>query len=118
MQPPPLRSTRVFIHQALCSPTTATLLWALKHSKELATIPGFMLCLVPTHLPFSTATDKGHMRCHRQGTRSTRSLQPAILNARRQVDNLIPAEEICTARQALYHVINLAFNAPTMYTIP
>ena len=86
-----------FVHQALCSPPAKSLLRAFERSKELATIPGFTLRLVRTHLPRSTTTDKGHMRRHRQGTRSTRSLQPAILKARRQVNELLPTEEICAA---------------------
>jgi hypothetical protein len=70
-----------FIHQALCSPPAATLLCALSTSSELTTIPGLTAHLIQHHLPRSTATDKGHMRRHRQGIQSTRSKQPAILQA-------------------------------------
>jgi hypothetical protein len=70
-----------FIHQALCSPLAATLLCALATSSELVTIPGLTAHLIQHHLPRSTATDKGHMRQHRQGIQSTRSEQPAILQA-------------------------------------
>jgi hypothetical protein len=105
-----------FIHQALCSPTTATLLWVLERSKELATIPGFKSRLVCTHLLFSTATDKGHMCCHRQGTRSTCSLQPAILNARCQVDELIPSKEICAAHDIFCFAGLADLTTGTMYT--
>ena len=49
-----------YIHQCLCSPPTPTLLGALKRSEELATIPGLMPQLIKSHLPRSTATDKGH----------------------------------------------------------
>ncbi len=53
-----------YIHQALCSPPATTLIQALKHSRELATIPGLTAHLINTHLPYSTATDKSHLRCH------------------------------------------------------
>jgi len=105
-----------FIHQALCSPTPAMLLWALERSKELATIPGFKSGLVRTHLPFSTATNKGHMHRHRQGTRSTRSLQPAILNVCCQVDKLIPSEEICAAHDIFCFAALADLTTGTMYT--
>jgi hypothetical protein len=67
------------IHQALCSPPATTLEQALKGSRELATFPSLMTHLINTHLPYSTATNKGHMRRHRQGIQSTRTMQPAIL---------------------------------------
>jgi hypothetical protein len=56
-----------YIHQALCSPPATTLIQALKRSRELATIPGLTAHLINTHLPHSTATDKGHMRHDQQG---------------------------------------------------
>ena len=105
-----------FIHQALCSPPAATLLRALDRSKELATIPGFSARLIRNHLPLSTATDKGHMRRHRQGTRSTRSSQPAILDARRQVDDLLPTEEICGAHDIFCFAALADLTSGTMYT--
>ncbi len=60
-----------YIQQALCSPLATTLKQALKPSRELATIPGLKAHLIKTHLPYSTATDKGHMRHHCQGIQST-----------------------------------------------
>jgi hypothetical protein len=57
-----------YIHQILCSPPTATLLQALDSSTKLITIPGLTPTLICTHLPCSTATDKGHMRHHRANT--------------------------------------------------
>ena len=105
-----------FVHQALCSPPATLLLRALERSKELATIPGFMSRLVGTHLPRSTATDKGHMQRHQQGTRSTRSLQPAILEARRQVNKLLPTKEICAAHDIFCFVALADLNTGTMYT--
>ncbi|KAL3779570.1 LOW QUALITY PROTEIN: hypothetical protein ACHAW5_000980 [Stephanodiscus triporus] len=92
-----------FIHQALCSPPAMTLLRALEHSKELATIPGFSSRL-------------GHMRRHQQGTHSTRSLQPAILDARRQVDELLPTKEKCTAHDFFCFAALADLTTGTMYT--
>ncbi len=60
-----------YIHQCMCSPPSATLLGALDHSEELATIPGLMPALVKNHLPRSTTTNKGHMRQHRSNTAAT-----------------------------------------------
>jgi len=51
-----------YIHQALCSPTTPSLLSALTRSSELATIPGVTPQLILHHLPPSMATDKGPMQ--------------------------------------------------------
>ena len=75
-----------YIHQALCSPTTPSLLRALARSSELATIPGLTPQVILHHLPPSTATDKGHMQRHRQGVQSTHTQQPTILQARSDVD--------------------------------
>jgi len=85
-----------YIHQALCSPTTPLLLSALARSSELATIPGLTPQLILHHLPPSMATDKGHMQRHCQGVQSTRTQQPAILQARFDVDRLKPTEEVCS----------------------
>ena len=69
-------STKRYIH----------LLRALAPRSELTTIPGLTPHLIKHHLPPSTATDKGHMRRHRQGVQSMRTQQPAILQARSDVD--------------------------------
>jgi hypothetical protein len=50
-----------FIYQALCSPPTPTLLWALMQSSKFTTIPGLTPQLIIYHLLPSTATNKGHM---------------------------------------------------------
>ena len=56
------------------------------------------------------------MRRHRQGTRSTRSLQPAILKARRQVNKLLPIKEICAAHDIFCFAALTNLNTGTMYT--
>jgi hypothetical protein len=67
-----------YIHQALYSLPATTLIQALKLSRELAIIPGLTAHLINTHLPYSIATNKGHMRHNRQGILSTQTMQPAI----------------------------------------
>jgi hypothetical protein len=59
-----------YIRQLLCSPPAATLLQALDKSTELKTIPGLIPSLICKHLPRSTATNKGHMHCHRANNAS------------------------------------------------
>jgi hypothetical protein len=104
------------IHQALCSNPATTLIQALKHSRELATIPGFTAHLINTHLPYSIATNKGHMRRHRQGIQSTQTMQPAIIQAWRDVNSLQPDKEICAAHD-MFCIATLAdLNTDTMYT--
>jgi hypothetical protein len=51
-----------YVHQLLCSPQTATLLHNLTISTKLTTILRLSPTLIQSHLPHSTATDKGHMR--------------------------------------------------------
>ena len=51
--------------------------------------------LIKKHLPAATATYKGHMVRKRIGINSTRSNRQAILDARLQVDDMSPTEQIC-----------------------
>jgi hypothetical protein len=87
-----------YIHQCLCSPPTPTLLGALKCSEELATIPGLTPQLIKSHLPRSTATNKGHMRRHRSNTASTRNAHNAIVTARTEMDHMFPQQELCAVQ--------------------
>ena len=106
-----------YIHQALCSPPATTHIQVLKRSRELVTIPGLMAHLINTHLPYSTATDKSHMRHHCQGIQSTQTMQPAIVQARRNVNCQQPDEEICAAHDMFFFFAALAdLNAGTIYT--
>ena len=105
-----------YIHQALCSPLGTTLIQALKHSRELATIPGLTAHLINTHQPYSTVTDKDHMRRHCQGIQSRQTMQLAIVHAWCEIDSLQPEEEIC-ATHAMFCFAALAnLNTGTMYT--
>ncbi len=105
-----------YIHQALCSPPATTLIQVLKCSRELATIPGLMAHIINTHLPNSTATDKGHMRRHCQGIQSTPTMKPVIVQARSNVDSLQPDEEICAADDMFCFAALANLNTGTMYT--
>ncbi len=104
-----------FLHQALYSPPTTSLLWALVHSTKLKTFPGLTPHLIIHHLPPSTAPDKGHMRRHCQGVQSTWTNQPAILQAQAKVDHLIPTEEICAVHDMFYYASLADLHTRTMY---
>ncbi len=105
-----------YIHQCMCSPPSATLLEAIDHSEELATIPRLMPALIKNHLPCSTTTDKGHMRQHRSNTASTQNMQDNINTVQAEVDCMFPQHELC-AMQDVFCCAALA-NAitGTMYT--
>ena len=49
------------------------------------------------NLPNLAATDKGHLARTRKGTRSTRSMRQALLDARENVDDMDPTEYVCSA---------------------
>ena len=102
-----------YVHQLLCSPPAATLLRALNKSGELKTIPGLTPTLIRTHLPCSTAINKGHMRCHRVNTASTCNNHADVL-ARAEVDRMFLTHEAC-AMQGLFCFATLAHaNTGTM----
>jgi hypothetical protein len=87
-----------YVHQLLCSPLAATLLLALDKSTELQTIPGATPALIRSHLPRSTATNKGHMLCHCSNTASTRNKHADVILARAKVDCMFPAHKVCAAQ--------------------
>jgi hypothetical protein len=105
-----------FLHQALYSPPTTSLLRALVRSTKLKTFPGVTPHLIIHHLPPSTATDKGHMQQHRQGIQSTWTNQPAILQARAKVDHLVPTKEICATHDMFCYAALANLHTGTMYT--
>ena len=49
------------------------------------------------YLPASTATDEGHMVRVRHGLQSTRSNRQDVLDARDDVDDMVPPEHCCAA---------------------
>jgi hypothetical protein len=87
-----------YVHQILCYPPAATLLHALATSTELTTIPGLTPALIYSHLPHSTATNKGHMHCHRLRTASTGSNHAAIVLAWAEVNQMCPPHEACAVQ--------------------
>jgi hypothetical protein len=105
-----------YIHQTLCSPPATTLIQALNQSRELVTIPILTVHLINTHLLYSTTTNKGHMRRNRQGIQSTRTIQPAIIQAWCDIDNIQPAKEICSAHDMFCFATLANLNTGTMYT--
>ena len=85
-----------YYHQCLCSPPKSMMLKALRKG-WLKTLPGLTYKLVSRYLPASSASDKGHLIRTRKGARSTRSMQQAIVDARENVDDMDPTEQICPA---------------------
>ena len=63
----------------------------------LKTFPGLTYELVSKYLPDSSATDKGHLIQTRKGARSTRSMRQAVVDARENVDDMDPTEQVCPA---------------------
>ena len=85
-------------HQSLGSPTTSAMLNALKnHPTELMSMPGMDKDLVAKYLEPSTVTAKGHMVRVRKNIRSTHSDRPAKLEARQEIDDLAPVQQMCSA---------------------
>ena len=103
-------------HQSLFSPPETTVINAINND-QLRSFPGLTTALLK-HLPPSTATYKGHMKATRQGTRSTRSDTEAIKDARLDLKDMNPQEEVCHAQeQNLFCFAALAdMNEGTIYT--
>jgi hypothetical protein len=105
-----------YVHQLLCSPSTATLLHALNRSTELKTIPGLTSHLIGSHLPHSTAMDKGHMHQHCSNTASTRNTQSGIIAAHKEVDHMLPTQEACVVHNMVCYAALANATTGTMYT--
>ena len=86
----------MFYHQIMESPPKSALLKAIRND-QLKSFPGLTYNLINKHLPPSVATHKGHMVRQRKGTRSTKNKQTEIFDARKEVDNMNPPEQMCTA---------------------
>ena len=90
----------MYHHQLLGNPRKDTLLRALrKHPSQFETFPGLSYALISTHLPPSVATEKGHMIMARKELRSTRTMTKKLAQARRDISNYLPAEEVCLAEE-------------------
>jgi hypothetical protein len=105
-----------YVHQLLCSPPAATLLLALNKSTKLQTIPGLAPALIHSHLPRSTATNNGHMCCHRANTASTRNTHTDIVLARAEVDRMFPIHEACAVQDMFCFAALADATSGTMYT--
>jgi hypothetical protein len=104
-----------YVHQLLCLLPAATLLLALDKSTKLQTIPGPTSLLICSHLPMSTATDKGHMRRQRSNTASTRNRHADIILAHAKVDHMFPAHEACAVQDMFFFALADATTG-TMYS--
>jgi hypothetical protein len=105
-----------YVHQLLCSPLASTLLLALEISTKLQTIPGLAPALICSHLPRSTATDKGHMRCHRANSASTHNKHADVILAHAEVNHMFPAHKACAAQDMFCFAALTDATTSTMYT--
>jgi hypothetical protein len=105
-----------YVHQLLCSPPAATLLHAITTSTKLTTIPGLTPALIQTHLPCSTATNKGHMHSHRSCTALTCNNHADIVLARVEVDQMCPPHKACVVQDTFCFATLADATLGTMYT--
>ena len=85
-------------HQLLGSPTTRSILNVLEHyPAELMSMPGINKDLITRYLEPSAVIAKGHMVRVRKNIRSTHSNRPAKLEARQEVGDLAPMQQMCSA---------------------
>ncbi len=79
-------------------------------------IPGLTLALIHARLPQSTATNKGHMHCHRVNTASTRNAHANIMAACVDVNSMSPTQEVCSLQEMFCFAALPDANTCTMYT--
>jgi hypothetical protein len=79
-------------------------------------IPGLTPALIRAHLPQSTATNKGHMRCHRANMASTRNAHANIMAARADVNSMSPTLEFCSLQEMFFFAALADANTGRMYT--
>ena len=104
-----------YLHQCFCPPPKVTLLNAIKN-KKLRSVPGLTHDLISKHLPEATTTAKGHMKRVHQGTQSTHNNQQNIINTRKELTNMNPAQEACSAHDMFVCAAIADKNSGTMYT--
>ena len=90
-------ATAQFYHQSLFSPPATTLLKAINNN-QLDSFPGLVPSLLK-HLPPSTATAKGHMHKNRKGIRSTRKNPQEAKDARMDLADMNPPQQMCNAQE-------------------
>ena len=89
------------------------------YKKQVTRIfPGLSYELINHHLPKSTATHKGHMVRQHQGHQSTQNQQKAILNARAQVGDMHPPEQVCNVedKEIFCYAVLADSNEGTVYS--
>ena len=86
----------MYHHQALGSPPLPTILKATKNN-QLQTFLELTPRILTKHLLPSKATAKSHLVHPRQGISSTRKDPQAIIDTHLQVDDMNPAQEVCSA---------------------
>ena len=89
--------TAQFYHQSLFSPSVVTLRKAMDNH-QLDSFPGLGPALLK-HLPPSTATAKGHMHKNRKGIRSTKNKTQEIRDARLDLEDMNPSQQVCAAHE-------------------
>ena len=77
------------------TPVSSVLRACLRHPDKLITFPGMSKNLINKHRPLATATCKGYMARNQINQNLTRSDRQAMLDARLQVDDMSPSEQIC-----------------------
>jgi hypothetical protein len=75
-----------------------------------------MPVLICSHLPRSTASDKGHMRRHRSNTASTCNKHADIILANAKVDHMFPTHKACAAQNMFCFAALVDATTGTMYT--
>jgi len=103
-----------YYHQCLLSPPKLTLLHAI-NNQSLQTFTGLTYGLISKHLPPSTATDKGHMKRRKQNIRSTRSNKKDIQQAKFEVMDMHPPQQMCAALDMFCFAALADANEGTMY---
>ena len=88
----------MYHHQTLGSSLVPTIVKVCCNN-QLNTFTGLESTLILHHLPPSIATAKGHMIRQRSGIQSTRNNRAEILDARLQVDDMNPPQQICNANE-------------------
>ena len=105
----------LFYHQCLGSPAITTFLKAIKNN-QLDSFPGLTYELISRHLPQTTADVKGRMTRIQKGIQSTRNPIQEIQDARENVDDMNPTEEICAVRDVYCYAILADLNTGRMYS--
>ena len=106
-------------HQTVGSPPKSTFLRSIRdHPLQWKTFPGLSYELICKHLPQSMATYQGHTIRNWSGYNSTRRNRLRILDARKDVQDVFPTEQVCAITEDDMFVFTMLGNAHTntLYT--